>query len=296
MIQDRSRAGLFMIAGAAIAWSTTGFFTRYINADVWTQLAWRGLVGAAVIAAWMLYTDGVRAFAAFRQMRGAAWTYALASTFAMFAFIAAFKYASVADVMIVYATSPFLTAAAAWFWFRERTTLATIGAALCALAGVAIMIAGAGTGSNLLGVFLGFCMTAAAALMILISRRHRAIPMMAAACLSSFLSGVISLPLATPFSLSGQEMLAAALFGVIGMGIALPLYSEGARLAPASKAALVSALETPLAPLWVWMAFNEVPRTETIIGGIVVLLAVIGNVLWDAAQPASVDEHQIGTQ
>jgi drug/metabolite transporter (DMT)-like permease len=52
----------------------------------------------------------------------------------------------------------------------------------------------------------------------------------------------------------------------------------GARRLPAAQAALLSASEVPLAPLWVWMFFSEVPARETFIGGGLVLAAILRNI------------------
>ena len=287
LAQDRSRAGLLMVAGAAVAWSMSGLFTRSIHADVWTLLVWRGFAGAASIALWMLWRDRVAAMAAFRNFGAPAWTYAIVNAFGMVNFIAAFKYTSVADVLIIYALAPFLVAGVAWLWFGEKTTKATLVAAAVALLGVSITVGGAAGSGNLIGDVLALAMTLSVVAITVIARRYQAIPMMAAACMSSLLSGLVSLPFAAPLSLRGEEIVYAILFGVIAMGIALSLYSEGSRLAPASKASLVSILETPLSALWVWIAFAETPGMASIVGGTIVLLAVIGNVVWDAWRPTA---------
>jgi drug/metabolite transporter (DMT)-like permease len=66
------------------------------------------------------------------------------------------------------------------------------------------------------------------------------------------------------------------------MGLGLALYVVGAKYIPAAEAALLSILETPLAPLWVWVFFAEVPRNATLWGGGIVLIAVLWQILGDA--------------
>ena len=58
--------------------------------------------------------------------------------------------------------------------------------------------------------------------------------------------------------------------------------AEGARRLPAAETALISALETPLAPLWAFMVFSELPTRFTFIGGAVILIAVFGSQLYAA--------------
>ena len=61
--------------------------------------------------------------------------------------------------------------------------------------------------------------------------------------------------------------------------LGLTFFTIGSRLIPAAEAALISVLETPLAPLWVWLAFDEKVSPQVLIGGGVVMVAVIGHVL-----------------
>ena len=122
-------------------------------------------------------------------------------------------------------------------------------------------------------------MTAAMGLIIVISRRYRDIPMVPAAALSNLLGAVLCLSLATPLAATSTEFGYLALFGFFQMTLGLTLFVLGARLIPAAHTALIGALETPLAPLWVWLAFRELPPGNVFIGGGIVMVAVIGHIL-----------------
>jgi drug/metabolite transporter (DMT)-like permease len=56
------------------------------------------------------------------------------------------------------------------------------------------------------------------------------------------------------------------------------LFGLGSRMVPAAEATLLTALDVPLAPLWVWLVFGEVPSPYTLAGGIIVLAAVAGHI------------------
>ncbi len=70
-----------------------------------------------------------------------------------------------------------------------------------------------------------------------------------------------------------------ALFGVTQFGLGLVLLTLGTRLVSATESALVNTLEVPLAALWVWLAFAELPTWSTLAGGAVVIAAVTAHVL-----------------
>jgi drug/metabolite transporter (DMT)-like permease len=58
------------------------------------------------------------------------------------------------------------------------------------------------------------------------------------------------------------------------MGLGMALFTVGARRIPSAQAALIGTFESPLAPLWVWLAFAEIPPTTTFIGGALILTAL----------------------
>jgi drug/metabolite transporter (DMT)-like permease len=97
--------------------------------------------------------------------------------------------------------------------------------------------------------------------------------MLESVALSGFLMAVVALFIRSPFTISYGDIAWLAVFGVVTQGGGLGLYTMGARRLPAAQAALLSASEVPMAPLWVWIFFYEVPARETFIGGGLVLSA-----------------------
>ena len=77
----------------------------------------------------------------------------------------------------------------------------------------------------------------------------------------------------------GWNFVNLALFGTLQFGLGMLLLTTGTRLISATRSALVGALETPLAPALVWLAFGEVPPLATCVGGAIVLAAVVGDLL-----------------
>jgi drug/metabolite transporter (DMT)-like permease len=100
-----------------------------------------------------------------------------------------------------------------------------------------------------------------------------------AAALSNLFGSLVSLPWADPSAAGPVDLVNLALFGFSQMTLGLTLFVIGARLLPAAHTALIGALETPLAPLWVWLAFGELPPRLVFVGGAIVMAAVIGHIL-----------------
>ncbi len=281
MMQDRLdyRLGVLCVTVSAVAWSTAGFFTRLIPLDAWTILFWRGIFAGLFIAGYIFWQYRWETLRVYRSMGWPGWLFTLFSTVGMTAFIPALKLTTVANVAIIYATVPFVTAVLAWIWLRERTRAATWIASALAFGGVLVALGGSTLGVNLWGDLLAFVMTASLAVVMVIARRHRDIPMVPAAALSNLLGSVVSLPWADPAAAGPTDLAYLAIFGFCQMTLGLTLFVVGARLIPAAQTALIGALETPLAPLWVWLAFGELPSRLAFVGGTVVMIAVVGHIL-----------------
>jgi len=272
------RLGLILVAGSAIAWSTAGYFTRLIPLDNWTLLFWRGIFAAIGIFLFMLVKDGRGAWRQFGQLRKPGWLFALISGGSMMVYITALTLTTVAHVAIIYCIVPFVAAGLAFLAMGERPSLTAIGASLVALIGVAVMVGFSGGEGSLVGDFLALLMTLGLAVLMVISRRHRDIPIMAAACLSAILSAAACWPLALHVLPSPDLLLLLALFGLVNSAIGIVLFTLGARLIPAVETGLIGALDAPLAPIWVWLAFAETPGRNTLLGGILVFGAVLAHV------------------
>jgi drug/metabolite transporter (DMT)-like permease len=116
--------------------------------------------------------------------------------------------------------------------------------------------------------------------MMVVIRHHQRVSMLPAASLSAFLSAIAVLPLAHPATAFGPHFIWFVLFGTMQFGLGLLLLTLGARLISAARSALISALEVPLACIWVWLAFSEVPSTASFAGGAIVMAAVVADLIF----------------
>jgi drug/metabolite transporter (DMT)-like permease len=271
--------GPLLVLLSAVAFSTAGLFTRLIAVDVWTMLFWRGVFGGLFIAAYVLLRDRGQAWQSLRRIGMPGLVAAACSGVATICFINALRQTTVADVLVIGATAPFLTAAMAWAWSGVRERRSTLMASGVALLGVVVTVATALGSGRLLGDLLALAMTVLISAMMVVIRHHRDVCMLPAAALSAFLCAVLVWPVADPASVSGRDFLWLMLFGTTQFGLGLLLLTLGTRLVSATRSALIGALETPLAPALVWLVLGEVPPLMTCVGGAIVLAAVIADLL-----------------
>ncbi|KUM26747.1 hypothetical protein AU467_19660 [Mesorhizobium loti] len=198
---------------------------------------------------------------------------------ALLAFIPACQLTSIANVAALYGTAPVFTALLGWLWLGEKIRPATKLAIAAMAAGAGVLVWGAGLDSDFVGNALAAAMTLMTAFVAVCIRRHREESLLPSVCAANVFVTLVSLCFATPLSPSLRHLVYLALFGVVQVGLAFAFYSAGARRVPASQASLVAALETPLAPFWVWLAFGETPLLSTLVGGGIITASTTGYLL-----------------
>jgi drug/metabolite transporter (DMT)-like permease len=275
------RRGLILVLIAAILWSSAGFFARLIDhLDVWTMLCGRAFFGAlflfvVAIVEWRRGVLGPHLGLGPRMLP----IVALAAV-AMTSYIAALKTTTVAEVMVIYATLPFVAAGLAFAVNRERTSARTLIAAGVALLGVLVMVASAlGTG-RLLGQAISLLMTAAFGLMIVLQRRHPGVSMTAINGMGAVVTALVGFGFSPAHpSVTLYDLCVLAAFGATTLCIAFFLFMEGAKHIPPAEAGLIAMLDVVLGPLWVFLAFGEQPGRMAIVGGTLVLGALVWRML-----------------
>jgi drug/metabolite transporter (DMT)-like permease len=285
MLKASSMQGVALVAAAAVAWSTAPLFVRSLPFDSFTILFWRGIFAGCAIVLFLVLVQGRSGWRDLTTINRGGLLFAVLSAVGMFLFIPALQLTSVTNVAIITATAPFAAAALAWIWFKEVPRTRTLLAIAVAVTGVAVTVGGSSAASDLNGILLAVIMSLAIAGMTVAVRRYRETPMVAAAAHSNFLGSAMSLPFAFGLShITTNDMAILAAFGVLQVGLGLTLFVLGSRNLPSAQASLIATLETPLMPLWIWVAFSEVPASNQLVGGAIVLTAVVADTLGDLRQ------------
>jgi drug/metabolite transporter (DMT)-like permease len=276
--------GIALVLGSALVFSLSGVLTKSIEADAWTIACWRGLLGGALIAAYVAWSRREQSLrAAFRLGRNG-WVLATVGSLASLAFIFAFKLTYVANVAVIYATAPFMAAGLGWWLMRERVMWRTLVAAGFSLVGVLVVVAGGLGSGSIAGDAVALAMTFGNALYIVLIRLFRDSPVVLAGAVSALQLFVVGWLVVNPVAVSQPDALLLALFG-IAFAVAVVLWTEGTRMVPAAEAGLLGSAETPFAILLAWLLLAELPPLASCIGGGVVVTAVFAHAARDLIRP-----------
>jgi len=278
--------GVAMVAGAAIVWSTGGLIVRHVDADSWTIVFWRGAFAALTLLVYLGMRDGRNIFALFRGLGlgglGVAGCFGTASL----SFVTALQHTSVATILFLQSAAPLIAGVLAWLWLGERMTWVKAAAMVLALVGVGTTVSDQETNGDLLGIVLSVVIMICFALATVLVRRFRHVRMTPATCLSALCLVAVGGTMGSPASVNGTDLVLLFLFGACQLAIGFILFTNGARLIPAGEAILLSLVESILAPIWVWVwpTLHEYPGDRALIGGALVIAAVIWNTLAEMGQ------------
>jgi drug/metabolite transporter (DMT)-like permease len=273
------RRGVLLVAAAALCWSTGGLIARFITADPWTQICWRGTFSAICLLAFLLWRDGRQTWRLFRDLGLPGLVVATCFSAASISFIIALQHTAVATILVIQSTAPLIAGLVAFVWMREPISLNRALAMLLALAGVVVMVSQRDMGADPIGLLLSAVIATSLAVATVVTRRYRQIRMTPACCLSGLIMALVGAGLGAPASADALNISLLFLFGAGQLAVGSICFSYGARLIPSGEAALIGLLECILGPLWVLIFLGENPGFYAAIGGALVVTAVAWNIL-----------------
>lgn len=281
--------GAWLVFGSALIWSLGGIIARLADVEnAWTTIFWRSGTATLFLLAFMLLRDGTAGTVAlFARMRFAGLAVGACFAIASTSFIVALQFTTVANILLMQAGVPLIAALISRILFGEQLRSMTWLAIAAVIAGVAVMVSDSLTGKvSPVGDGLSLLIALAFAVATVITRRFSSIRMTPAVCTGSAMSCavalVVSLATAGSAAVEAWQLPILGVFGV-SLGLGMALFTQGARLIPSAFAALLGTAETILGPLWVWLFLDETPTPRTVIGGAIVLAAILAYLVWQIA-------------
>jgi drug/metabolite transporter (DMT)-like permease len=285
------RRGLAITGLGGLALSFDIPLLRSGDGEVWSVLALRSLCTFAVaLVAWFVLNRLMgKKIALIPGKAGlaAGVLYGINS----FTFLLSVFNTSTANVVFILAFTSMFAALMSWVFLKERPSNATLITMAIMVLGVGLIVHDGLESGN----FFGDAMAASSAFLL------------AGAITISRASGkdMGLVPLATAIfpAIAGLALLPAGglaiahpqwiLFdGLIMIPLAFFCLATGPRFLSAPEVGMFYLLETILAPIWIWMIFQEVPTTQTLLGGAILIFALIGHSIWQirrkSIQPAAV--------
>lgn len=262
------------------------------SSNAWQYIFWRALgftTALVIVATLREKRSPLRQLTSLDRM---AWIACFCMALSQVTFISSIKAATFAEVFLICSLAPMMAAALAWPLLRERIGWTTVVAIIIGFAGVYLMTGGEFTSANINGQLIAVVSMLGFAGYTLFTRGSRPEDLDATLIgvgILTAVAGVAAITLADlPLIPSTTDVAIAFLHGALLLSAGLFLFGQGSRYVSAVTFTMLAQAEAVLSPIWGFLYFDETPTQATIIGGALILSAVILQaVAGGAAKPAS---------
>ena len=265
--------GILMTFIGVVILSPDSVLIRLTDADSWTVLFYRGLLMSIGVVILLLITYRSKTIVEFKKIgRGGLWIGWLHGIMTG-TFVFAIMHTSIANTLVIISTGPIWIAIIAWLTLRERASLVTWLAMIIVFIGIYIVMSANFGGQSIVGdifalitaILMGFTFT--------LVRKYKTVNMVPTMAVGGIIAAIIACIFAPTLALKPEAIIYVVAMGVI-LAISFSLITIAPRYMPAAEVGMIMPLETVLGTLIAWRVINEVPSSNAIIGGIIVVITL----------------------
>lgn len=263
--------------------STDSLFIRLADTDGFDITFWIGIFTALVLFSTMLVRDQRTPLAAIREGGWPLWTAGAMQAVSTCVFVLAVTQTSVSNVVVIIAAAPIVAAVLSTLILNEPSPRRVWIAVAIVGAGVILVVSGSIGGGAIVGDLLALLAITVFGFSLVLLRRFPRIDRTAMVALGGVGMAIIAFVPATITGHTGRTWLALALMGLMFGPISRVLVAEAPKHLPAAEVGLFAPVETVAASVWAWLFFSEAPTITTVIGGVIIVSAV----LWGTWRPVT---------
>ncbi len=255
--------------------SPDSLLVRLIKTDSWTLLFWRSLLTAIAILLFFLIYQKRKTFALFYGVGRAGLVVSFFSGLNTVLFVLSIYRTSVANTLVLISTTPIFASILGHIFLKEKTPLKTWLTIGATFGGMLIVFGGSLKKGHFSGDLCALLTAVFMAVNIVIIRAKHTINMTPCISLGGFFVAFILFFVSKPFSISTSDAYYLGLLAFLIIPISASMITLGTRYLPAAESSLLLLLETIFGPFWVWLVLKEIPDFNTLLGGGIILVALM---------------------
>ena len=268
--------GPFLVFFGACSLSFGGLIVKsFEGATLWQILFWRSLFFILIILIFLLLTYKKKVLVAFKKsgLPGFVGGIVLSSGFCGYVF--AMYNTTVANTNFIIQTQILFLAIFGSIFLKEKISKITFLSIILAVIGVVLMVGSTLSPGQTSGNLAAFIMPISFAILILIIRKYPNVDMIPL----QFIAGIIAMGvgyfIAGKINISFHDILLGFLAGFFQIGFGFIFITIGARTTPSATVGIIMLSESVLGPLWAFLFVSERPSMFALVGGAIILSAVL---------------------
>jgi len=267
--------GLTLTALGVLILSPDALLVRLIESDLWTVLFWRGCLMGVSLLLFVFMTNFKKGVNDLKTLSKFGWLGAILFGLNNILFMVSISNTTAANTLAILGALPLFSAILGYLLIKERLSLNTWVAIFLGFCGILVIFSGSFQNKSLFGDIAAACCACSMAGALICFRHDQSINSVLAIGLGSIFSAIFAIFLAEPLNVAGNDPYYILLLGAIVLPLSMGLITIGPRYIPAAEVSLILITEMAIGPLWVWLGIGEVPSTQTIIGGVMILTTMV---------------------
>ena len=272
----RTLPGPLLIFLGALSLSSGGLIVKsFEGATLWQILFWRSLFFSLTVLAFLILSYRKQTFKAFYDSGIPGIFGGIILSFGFCGYVFAMYNTTVANTNFIISLQILFLAIFGYFFLKEKISALTLFSIFLALSGVLLMVGNSLTPGELSGNLAAFTMPITFAVLIMIVRKFPTVDMVPAQFIAGLSSCLIGYLLSTKIFISSHDIFLGFLAGFFQVGFGFIFITIGARTTPSATVGIIMLSESVLGPIWAFLFVSERPSIYGLIGGAIILLAVL---------------------
>ena len=268
------KKGSLMAFVAVMFITPDSLFIRLSNVETWSFVFYRGIIPFVLVFIGMLLIYRLKFFNLLRSNGYYGFAYVLTFSVTNIAFVVSIQNTNVANTLVMIATAPMLSAILSNFFLKENPDKKTWTAIIITFVSVIYIFYDSIKIGNFYGDILGFIAALGLAIGAVIIRSAKKLNLVPSAVIGKLFVACFAVIFIDDYSLIGNDLIIVPLMCLMCVAIPFVLVTIAPRFITAAEVNLFFLLETIIGPIWVWLIIKEQPTTETILGGIVIIVTI----------------------
>ena len=271
---SNQKKGSLMAFVAVMLITPDSLFIRLSSIDTWGLVFYRGIIPFGVVFIGMIVIYQIRFFKILFSNGYKGVAYVITFSITNIAFVVSIQNTNVANTLVMIATAPMLSAILSNIFLKENPDKKTWTAIMITFISVIYIFYDSIKIGNFYGDILGFIAALGLAIGAVIIRSAKKLNLVPSAVIGKLFVACFAVIFIDDYSLIGNDLIIVPLMCLMCVAIPFVLVTIAPRFITAAEVNLFFLLETIIGPIWVWLIIKEQPTTETILGGIVIIVTI----------------------
>ena len=268
--------GPFLVFLGAFFLSFGGLIVKsFEGATLWQILFWRQLFFVVLVSIFLLLTYKKKIFIALYESGLPGFFGGIILGCGFSAYVFAMYKTTVANANFIIQTQAIFLAIFGYLFLKEKISKLTLLSIILAITGIILMVGNSLSPGQLSGNLVAFIMPISFAVLIIIVRKYPNVDMVPLQLFAGVVAMLIGYFVSTKINISTNDIWLAFFAGFFQVGFGFIFITIGAKKTLSSMVGILMMTEAVFGPLWAWMFLEETPQFIVLIGGSIIIIAVL---------------------